>query len=319
MGTRENEKILRLRNEISLHLDDLVSLVINSALAADLRDFSAEIMELTPGFIFGLKQASALEELTRKTLEQYEKRAMDDVDLMDYFTRARAILKGEAQTVGAQQIGGAIMGILSLLDSKQKKLNKLKEQYRELERRYNEVCGRISALEDEKERCISAAEGHSPDSTVYRNSERAYSSADNKQLLLKQQEVKLKEILEDVDQQITLMEHAKDQDDIIKLADTAMGDEKTRIETIAKVESNNDKLNDKLNSARGFADGILQQAQQDTSATRTDSVFGAKVAAKERRRAMLQNEGVAELEETAGTEEQKSEFFRRVSGAGSKE
>ena len=209
------------------------------------------------------------------------------------------------------------MSILNLFKGN-KKLEKLKAKKAELEREYEEICGSISTLEDEKVRAIQNAAGHSPDSFEYRSSERAYSSANNKQLLYKQQEVKLKELLEEADNQITLIEHAEKQKKLNQIADGVLGSEKDRERAVAEVEVESEKMDDKLGNVRGFADSVYRKAQEDAGAARTNSEFSAAVATAERRNDMTESAGAFAQAVKAAESGMKGDSERQASGTDDK-
>ena len=286
MFSHDNEKILRLRNETSLCLDDLVALVINSALALRLREFSDEIMEMTPGFAFSLKQAKALRDLTADTLKQYASHTIRDVDLMNYFSNARAVLKDEQISNGGNK-----MGLKDLLFHGKER--RQQESMNEVERQYKEICEQILACEETMERCMDAADGHSPDSMVYRNSEREYSRAENELTMLRQQEVNLSKALE-VAGRIELVRRFRDREKrIAQSIQSLLGNSADQERALAEIEQATGQIEGKLSETANYGDEVFRKAEEAASSSRTDSNFGAKMAARERRKSMAETDGSA--------------------------
>jgi len=310
MAGNDNEAILRLRNEASLCLDDLVALVVNGSLSFDLRLFSTEIMELRPGFAFSLKQARALRDITQKTLKQYQAHAIDDNELMNYVTNARAILKGNEQMNGGNQMSV----FKKILHGKE---IKKQENLVRIEREYRDVCEQILACEAEKARCIENTRGCAPDSMTYRDNERAYNNANNKLKLLRKQEVSLSDTL-DQTTRIRLMEEFNEkQKAIARMTAVAFGNQKDLDHMVAEVETNSAKIEQRLDGMRGFGNEVFDAPERKV--TRDDSEFAASLAADERRSATMNMAGVEETVFQTTSAESTSEFGRLVNAHGNKE
>ena len=295
MYSKDDYKVLELRNETSLYLDDLVALVINSVLANQLREFSGEVMALTPGFTFNYRQAKNLKELTIRKYKQYKAGTITDVDLMNYQTEANAILRGDEV-----EIGGSQVGIFDkLLHGKE---IKKKEALNRLEQDFRNVMQEIEDCQEKMKRCIAASKGHSPDSAIYRNNERTWRAANNELTLLNQQASMLLKTLGEADR-VRIIEKHKDQ--LKRMNEntvTALGNEQDliRLQTEAEMESERSKATS--TRYENFGASIFEMAVEDQE-IRADSEFGAQVAAEERRQTILDFAGVVaeetEVQETA--------------------
>lgn len=276
MANKDNYRILLLRNEVSLCLDDLVSLVVNSTLASQLRTFSSEVMELTPGFTFNMKKAVNLRDLTRKTLKQYAAHSITDVDLMNYFSEAHNIIKGETL-----QSGGSHMGIFDkLLHGKE---IKQKENLDKLEREYQDVCNQIAACRERMATCVAQCKGQDPTSRIYRDSERAWSSAKNELTLLEKQEAQLRQGLDTAREMFMIKDYAEKQKEFGKTIGSVLGDSKKSSLYVADAELQTSKIDGQLDSFSGLGDTLFQSMSESTRAPITNSEFGAQVAAEEHR------------------------------------
>ena len=305
MINKDDYKILQLRNETSLCLDDLVALVVNSTLAYQLRVFSSEVMELTPGFTFNMKQATKLRDMTSKTLKQYKANAIGDVELMNYQSDAHTILKGETL-----QIGGNQMSFLKNIF--QGKKEKMKSAMDKLESDYQDVCSKISACEEKMEQCIRDSRGQRPDSAVYRNNERAYASAKNELALWRKQELQLRKALDEAGR-IELVERFAEQEKAI--ADrigVVFGDDKKREEKLAKAELQSERIAGITSKVEGFGESLFSEADEYANSAVTNSEFGAMVAADERRQSMLDGFGAAVASAAEEPAAPKSEFAALV-------
>ena len=310
MAVNENERILRLRNETSLCLDDLVTLVINSSMAMELRNFSEEVMQKKPNFAFSLKQARELRDITRKALKQYESHALDDGGLMNYLDSAQEILKGEKQTNG----GGNRMGMFGDLFSGKER--KKQESMDKLEKNWKSVCEEILSCEKEMEHCIEASQGYAPDSMVYRSNERAYNNAKDKLALLRKQEQVLSAGLGQARRAELIATFNQSQRETLILLDNVLVD-KDLTKTQTEVEIIGEKLNGKLSSTAGYGDSLIKDSEE--LKVRPDSEFSAMVAASERRKAAIEVTGAEEPEAQTEQVEQESDFDREVKAHSSKE
>ncbi len=290
---KENDRILEMRNETSLAVDDLAALVVNSALADDLRRLSEEIMEMNPGFAFTARQARELRDLTRQTLKQYAARAARNETLMDYCSRARTILKGDYNSLN----GGVKMGLLNnLLHGKE---NRQKETLLETERQYREICNRIQNCQEEMSRAIRNSTAVPPNSQAYRNNERAYSRAKEELKLLTQNEAHLSRVLESAGRIELLKQFRELQKDINKKSDVLLGSDKDRGMLEAGAELEREKTRNKLDKLEGFGSSIFDAEEEGP---RTNSEFGAAVAERARLDAVLEGAGVAVPEAESSAE-----------------
>ena len=187
MYSSEDYKTLLLRNEISITLDDLISLIKSSSLSYEIRQFSNEVMETEPGFVFKYKQAKALKQKTEEVYRHYRSRVCSDIELMDYLDEAKSILKGKEITSE-----GSIMSLFNNLKNliKGKEIRR-QQAIEELKQTYESVCDQIVQCEDGMKRAIQNGTGHSKDSMIYRDSAREYSRCKNKLVLLRQQQDQL--------------------------------------------------------------------------------------------------------------------------------
>lgn len=312
MAGNENDRILRLRNETSLYLDDLVALVVNSSLSFDLRLFSGEIMEMRPGFAFSLKQAKTLRDMTQKILEQYRAQAIQDSDLMNYLSNAKMILKnGEQKNEGGKQ-----MSIFNkLLHGKE---IKQQETLEKLEQSYKDICEKILSCENDMARCIENARGCAPESLTYRNNERIYNNASNKLKLLTKQEKQMREILERAEQVSLVKDFKEQQEELKQVMGIVLGSGESMSRVIAEINNNDDKIKEKLS---GFEELDVMMAEEPEETVRHESEFGVQVASSERRRELMNAAGVTEEEVKAAQaqSEQKSEFGKLVNTSKLKE
>ncbi len=298
MNGSDNEKILHLRNTISLCVDDLTALVVNSALADSLREFSDEVMELTPGFAFGLKQARKLKDETMLTLRQYQARAISDGDLMNYIANARKIIKDEIQPDGGVQ--------MILKNLFQRKEQKQQENLENMQREYRDICDQIQACEEKMNQCIEASRGHSPDSIIYRENERAFNTAKKQMILLHKQETMLSETLSNVDRLKMIDEFNQRQKRFAQYSQMAFGNERSRERAVAQAELLSEKLNAANDKMQGYGNSLFEEPVRDTA--QTDSEFGSLVAASERRHSLAESAGPSGGETEPFSEEHNREF-----------
>lgn len=287
MLNKNDYAVLLLRNEASLCLDDLTALVTNSTLAFQLRAFSSEIMEMTPGFTFGLKEAKALKKLTADTLRQYQRKEITDVDLMNYVPSANSIIKGETHKNGGDQmsIKDMMHNFINRKDiKKQEAMNKLEQGYRE-------VCEQILELEAEMKRCVAAAKGNAPSSAAYRESERAYNRAESKLKLLKNQEAQLGKVLEEAGRRKLIEQYADEMKAIASNTNLVLGDDAKLSRSVAEAEFNVEKTEATLARNEGIGESLFAALTEDSP--KTNSAFGAAVAADERRDAIFESLGEA--------------------------
>jgi len=305
MINKDDYRILQLRNETSLCLDDLVALVVNSTLAYQLRAFSGEVMELTPGFTFNMKQATKLRDLTSKTLKQYRANAIGDVELMNYQSDAHTILKGETLQIGGNQMS-FLKGIF------QGKEDKKKAALDKLERDYQEVCSKISACEEKMELCVRDSSGQRPDSAAYRNNERTYFSAKNELSLLKKQEVQLRKALDEAGRIELVKRFAEQEKQIAQKIGVVFGNDKEREEMLARAELSSERIADTTSKVEGFGSTLFSEADAYANSASTNSEFGAMVAASERRQSMMDSFGAAVARASEEPAAPQSEFAARV-------
>jgi len=303
MANTDNERILRLRNESSLYLDDMVALVVNSSLAGDLRQFSAEVMQLTPGFTFTLKKARDLRELTFKTLRQYEAHSIGDIDLMRYRSEAQSVLRGDDIENGGRKM--AIMNFFRGRERKaQESLEKLKDEL-------DDVCKRIAASEDIMERSVKAASGQRPDSIIYRSSERDYNNAERDLKMLRREEEQLRVSIDNAEQQMRAKAHADRVAQTAGLVQSALATKEDQDKTLATLQRANDLINAANGTAQQYAAEIDETLDEPAVSSRTSSAFGARVAESERLSARMEAAGVTAVPEEEPKQEQ-SAFARAV-------
>lgn len=308
MAGGEKDRILQLRNQTSLKLDDLAALVVNSALFLDLRFFSEEIMELKPGFAFTLKQAEALKNLTEKVFSQYKKKAVGDSGLMNYLADAKSILRDEAKANGGGQMS-------FLTDLFHRGEIRKKEEQAKLERDYKALWGEILSCEREMAQCITESKGCAPDSMVYRSNERKYSIAKKKLALLRKQEKQMNDVIEQTTLINLIEEYGKVERELANKTGILFGSDESREKALATAETDENKVNQGISAVRDYGGSLFESPEEETA--RPSSEFSAKVAASERRDAMMETSGEAEPEgETAGGS---SEFDRLVNGSDTKE
>ena len=293
MYSKDDYKILKLRNETSLYLDDLVALVTNSVLANQLREFSSEVMALTPGFTFNFRQAKSLKDLTAKKYKQYKDKAITDVDLMNYQNDANAILRGDEVEIGGSQVG--IWD--KLVHGKE---IKKKEALGKLEHDYRTVLRNIEECQEKMKRCVAASKGHSPDSAIYRSNERTWRAANNELTLLNQQATMLFKTLGEADRVRIIEEHKEQLKRMNTNTVTALGNEKDLIKLQAEAELESERSKATATRYENFGASIFEMAE-DEQEVRTDSEFGAQVAAAEHRETLLDFAG-AVAEEPAAQE-----------------
>ena len=307
MAKNDNEKILAFRNQASILLDDLIALVRDDTLAGNLRAFNGEVMEKKPGSIgFDLKQARALKELTEQTLRQYASHTIRDDDLIRYSSEARMILQ-----VNILRKEEKKMSFIKKLFPD--KIEKEKENLTQLKAQHQEVLQDILACEKEKERCIRESRGASPDSMTYRNNERAYMAAKNKIILLQKTESSLSKMIDEKEKAIMIRTEAERSKKIDKVVSTPING-KGLEQGIATLEVNKEKMDAMVEQAGLMTADIF--AEDPSLNTRTDSEFGAAMAADERRRATMMDAGFSESEMEKAENTAHSEFADMVSSDG---
>jgi len=288
MYSKDDYKILKLRNETSLYLDDLVALVTNSVLANQLREFSSEVMALTPGFTFNFRQAKSLKDLTAKKYKQYKDKAITDVDLMNYQKDANAILRGDEVEIGGRQVG--IWD--KLMHGKE---IKKQEALSSMEQDYLKVLQDIEECQEKMKRCVAASKGHSPDSAIYRRNERTWRAANNELTLLNDQATTLFKTLGEADRVRLIAKYNERLKRINANTVTALGNEKDLIKLQAETELEIERSKATSTRYENFGASIFEMAVEDQE-VRADSEFGAQVAAEERRQNLLDFAGAVEEE-----------------------
>ena len=303
------DKILHLRNEISLYVDDLAAQVVNSSLAFNIRRFSDEIMELKPGFTFDLKQAKALREQTLKTVKQYVAKAIDDNALIEYLSDAQSILKGE---IGHG--GGTSMGILDKwLHNDDYKVKQLTEVIKKQERDFKKVCEEIQAYDAEMKRCIEASRTCAPDSWEYRNNERKYNGAKEGKVLKKREAENINKALTQSVRELQLIQHKMATEEEAKNTPPVSSDDLEKI--IATISGNQETLDDVAGTKADIIGGIMQETETET---RPDSEFARMVAAEQRRQDTMELSGL-DIPKKEENFNPRSEFDRLVNDANDKD
>ena len=287
MRNKENEVIIQKRNKAALYVDDLVALIKNSILASEVRDFSKEIMELTPNFAFGHKKANALLKLARETYKQYLLHEISDDDVLGVCTKARMMIEQNEMMNGGQK-----MNISEKIDriihgKKYKQETKLME----LNIEYDKVVREIDECKEKMDRCVKNSQGHEPGSIIYRNNERNYKAAENKMALLKKTEKMLEKAIDEAIRIKQIETFSKATEDIARATNFVLGTDKELDETITKTDINMEKTGKKVDSSTSLGKHLFENVEEERALT--DSDFGARVAEAERRQATLENAGVS--------------------------
>ncbi len=285
--TKDDYQTLLYRNEASLYLDDLVALVVNSALAFDLRLFSREIMELTPGFAFSLSHARELKDLTKKKLDEYKKHRITEVDLMEYMDQARKIIRNENL-----KTGGDLMGIINRIFNG--KEIKKQESIQALEQSYRDVCKKILDCQETIDSAVAAAKGNPPTSFIYRDNERKFQIAKDQLSLLNKQEMQLSKAIAQIDRLRLLTDFNRMQEQIKTAMKVVLGDQKFQDLIQAKAELVDSSVDQILEKNDDFGNSILQRAEEATSKPATQNEFGAAVATALRHDDLMKMAGAAE-------------------------
>lgn len=303
MNNQENYHTLLLRNQTSLCLDDLVALVINSVLAEQLRTFSRELMEMTPGFTFTLKQAKALKSEADKTLKGYSRGEITDDDLMTFLSNGKDILRGETLKNGGNGMGNLFDRLIHGKEIKKK------EAQEQLEKKYSDICNQILECQDTMARCVAESCNLDPSSPVRRNNERNYFYAKNRLNLLTKQEVSLRKGLEEIGQRKLIEEFTKAMEESAEQLNTALGNSAEHEKLVAKGEIALDNLTTIVDGCTISSSSLFEDTQADEPIA--DSEFDALVVARESRdfRTAAANGTVAERKT------QMSEFDARVAAA----
>lgn len=274
MNSQENYHTLLVRNQTSLCIDDLVALVVNSALADQLRTFSGELMDMTPGFTFTLKQAQRLKNEADKTLKNYIKGSITDDDLMTFLSNGKAILRGETLENG----GSNVSFFDKLLHGKEIKKREAQEQ---LEKRYSDICSQIVKCQEEMTRYIEEGKNLDPSSIAFRNNERNFTVANNKLTLLSKQELNLRKGLEEIGQRKLIEEFTKAVEESAKQLNTALGTSAEREKLVVKGEIAHDNLTNQVAECTLSSSSLFENTQADEPIA--DSVYRAQVAASKTR------------------------------------
>lgn len=274
MKNQENYHTLLLRNQTSLILDDLVALVINSALAEQLRTFSVELMDMTPGFTFTLKQAQRLKNEADKTLKGYSRGSITDDDLMIFLSNSKGILRGETLEIG----GNNVSLFDKLLHGKEIKKKEAQEQ---LEKKYNDICKQILECQDTMTRLVKEGENLDPSSPAFRNNERTYDMQERRLALLSKQEVNLRKGLEEIGQLQLIVEFTRNMKESKKQLDIALGNSAARDEVVAKGEMAQVNFENQNNEYNTSHSSLFENTQADEP--RADSSYSAQVAASRTR------------------------------------
>ena len=306
MDNGRTDEALVLRNQASLLIDDLVCLVDSSTIAFDLRAFSEEVMELKPGFGFDFSQAKQLKKLAEQTLNDYKRQKISDEQLMNFCGEARMIIRGQSPRNGGKKIMGFFDKILH-----GKEIEK-QESKSKLERRYREVGDQIVANEKIMRQAVADSANLAPNSREYRDNEFAYDKAKQKLTALQKEEKILRKALSDIDNVELVKEYADAVKAIDKNLSAVIGKDDDLDRTITSAEMADENLTKKHSQLSGIGSFILSSDEEE-EAPRTNSAFGAEVAAESRRKAMLEEAGAAVSEAADASE---SEFDAHVRAAG---
>ncbi len=288
MAGKENEKILALRNQASIFLDDLTALVRDDTLAENLRAFSGSVMELKPGFAFGLKQAGELKSMAERTLKQYASRAIGDDELIRFVSEAKMAIRGESLANGGKKMGfldkakQAAAGVLGGKDARRR------QEIDRMEQLYRETCNEILACEQEMSRCVQESRGVSPDSITYRNNERSYMNAKNKVILLRKQEAQIRKVLDEADRRKMIEDYEKKISETGKITGIVLGDEQSFGYKVARAQVNEEKVDAAVESSGHVGEELFTGGPS----THKDPDFEAQVAAEEYRHMTMERAGV---------------------------
>ena len=295
MKSAEEYKTLLLRNEVSIKLDDLTSLIKSSSLSYEVRQFSNEVMETEPGFVFKLKQAQDLKRRTDEVYKSYRAQTKDDVEVMDYLEVGRRILKGEDMPTGDRRDIVSILGkVKELFNSKDIKRQQAIDA---LKRTYQAVSEEIVQCEDGMKRAIQNGTGHSKDSMVYRDSAREYNRCKNKLTLLRQQQDQLNGKLQKLDDIENVRLFTEMQESINKASQSAIGSETEHERMLAKAGLYMEKAKQDAQYDSTYGRTLYEQAEAN-AIPQTDSEFDAAVAQNERRVSMMNAAGINQEEQT---------------------
>lgn len=302
MKNQENYHTLLLRNQTSLILDDLVALVINSALAEQLRTFSGELMDMTPGFTFTLKQAQRLKNEADKTLKGYSRGSITDDDLMIFLSNGKGILRGETLEIG----GNNVSLFDKLLHGKE---IKKKEALTETQKQYDDVCKQIDDCKATMDRCVAESRHLDPSSPVRRNHARTYDMQKRRLALLGKQEELLRKTLDEAGMLVAIEEHNKFMQETEKRVNVVLGSDAERTKKVEEVTARQDLLNERTSRMDLASSSLFETPVSEEPIT--DTEFDALVAASEVRefRTAAANGTVAE------PKAQMSEFDALVSAS----
>lgn len=305
MAKDDNDIILHYRNAISLDLDDMTALTPNSAMANVLRDFSKEVMGLTPGFAFSLQQAKKLKGMTEKELAQYRRQSVSDGELMNFVSNAHALLRDEKSWDGGNKMssGDKLHRLLHWKETRKE------DALRDAEKRLSEVYDQMLDCERIKAECIEAAKGQAPGSQAYRSNERKFKTATEKLALLKRQEASLTATL-DTAERIRLVDEYNESVQAIHGVTKMLTSDVTKYEkTLASAEAVDEMIKDATDEMADYGSTLFTE---EPAETRADSEFSALVASAERRQDMQDGAAAMDGEKTT---EPVSEFAKSVSDA----
>lgn len=287
MRNKENEVIIQMRNKAALYVDDLVSLIRNSTLASEVRAFSKEIMELTPNFAFGHKQAKALLKLACETQKLYSLHEISDDKVLEFCTKARMMVQQNDMMNGGQR-----MSMYEKIDriihgKKYKQETKLIEMKSE----YDKVIREIEECKEKMSRCVKNSLNHEPSSITYRENERDYKAAENKMTLLKKTANMLVKAIDEAERIKQLKRFSEAAEEIARATSFVLGPDKELDETVTKTDINIEHTDKKIDSSTSYGRHLFEDIEEERAMT--DSDFGAKVAEAERRKATIENAGVS--------------------------
>ncbi len=306
MYSKDDYKILELRNATSLCLDDLVALVINSALANDIRELSGKVMGMTPGFTFDHRRAKNLRELTIKNYKRYKDKEITDVDLMNYKREADAILRGDEA-----QIGGKKMKFFA--DLGKDSLTKQREAVANLERNYRKVSAEIDRCKEKMKRCVAESKGHAPESAIYRDNELTWKIENKRLTMLNKDANDLSRTLEEAKSMLLLLERDEEVKTRNRQMNAAFGDPNKISKVKARYEEEELRRKATLEVYGSVSNSVFSD-MAETEEVQTDSEFGAQVAAEERRQTILDFAGVVEEETEVQETAANDAFAAQVNG-----
>lgn len=308
MCSKDNNRILKLRNETSTCLDAIVPMVRNGDLANKLREFSSEVMERTPGITLNLKQAEKLKTLTENAFKQYRRKAIRDADLRIFYENARVVFEG-------QNIldGGIIMGIrVSIRRMFRDKKTKKAEMLQDAKKRLDKKAKQIEEYNEIIQKCIENGNGKDLNSAEYKKNEREFNKTKKERDLCISIYNKLNKLILQAEDEDSLIDYGEQLEEIDKMERNLLNNPNELKGTIENVNDIGDKVELRMDNNAAQTTEFFEGMKSTATSSKRSSEYGAAVAEYDRLKDERAITSQTDKEQEDGEEEGMSEYSKEV-------